>query len=57
MPRLSPGTYYASLFQARKLVQVPPAVTVQVTLRWASLTHSPHGASHNAADIQAESAK
>jgi hypothetical protein len=32
MPPLPPGTYYARLFQARKLVPVSPAVTVRVTL-------------------------
>lgn len=32
MPPLPPGTYQARLFQVRKLVQVPPAVTVRVTL-------------------------
>jgi hypothetical protein len=31
-PPLPPGIYYARLFQLRKLVQVPPAVTVQVIL-------------------------
>ncbi|HEY6310775.1 MAG TPA: hypothetical protein VIY52_08200 [Streptosporangiaceae bacterium] len=31
-PPLPPGTYYARLFQVRKLVQVPPAVTVRVIL-------------------------
>jgi hypothetical protein len=32
MPPLPPGTYHARLFQARKLVRVPPPVTVRVTL-------------------------
>jgi len=32
MPPLPPGTYQARLFQVRKLVQGPPAVTVRVTL-------------------------
>lgn len=31
MPPLPPGTYHARLFQSRRLVQIPPAVTVQVT--------------------------
>jgi hypothetical protein len=31
MPPLPPGTYYATLFQARGLVRVPPAIPVRVT--------------------------
>jgi hypothetical protein len=32
MPSLPPGGYHARLFQAGKLVRVPPAITVRVTL-------------------------
>lgn len=32
MPPLPPGTYQASLFQARPLVRIPPAITVRVIM-------------------------